>query len=201
MNEFNYYYCYDIYHAYLRTYVTCHFSRRSLTLFTLLQASLILALFRQAMINLTSIFRRKLGLIKWLIPLGLVLLVIAYEVGPSRWVYDSLGFTFHLVAEIFLFGTVGPVLVFLLLEMLSRWIEEKETADFQANLLAKAKQKDREVRQFKDDTIQVLFATSLLIANIKSDGSNLPPNTIAQIEVTEKALNKSIEHLRFNLLG
>ncbi len=153
------------------------------------------------MINLPSIFRRNLGFIKWLIPLGLVLVVIAYEIGPSRWVYDSLGFNFHLVVEIFLFGTVGPVLAFLVLEMLGRWIEEKETADFQANLLAEAKQNDLKVRQLNDDTIQVLFATSLLLANIKSDGFNLPPNTVDQIEFTEKALNKSIEHLRFHLLS
>ena len=118
------------------------------------------------MINLKSTFRRNLRLIKWLIPLGLVLLVIVYEVGPSRWVYNGLGFTYHLVAEIFLFGTVGPLLAFLLLEMLSRWIEEKETTEVQANLLAEAKMKDREVRQLSDDTLQVLFATSLLIATI-----------------------------------
>ena len=150
---------------------------------------------------MTSSFRRNLGLIKWLIPLGLVIVVIAYEVGPSSWVNDSLGFTYHLVIEIFLFGTVGPLLAFLLLELLNRWIEEKETADFQANLLAEAKRKDLEVRQLNDDTLQVLFATTMLIAKIKSDGSDLPSNTVVQIEVTEEALNESIKHLRIHLLS
>ena len=98
------------------------------------------------MINITSGFRRKLQLLKWLIPLGLVLLVVAYEIGPSRWVYGGFGFNYHLVLEILLFGTVGPVLAFLVLELLSRWIEEKETAEIQANLLTKAKEKDLEVR-------------------------------------------------------
>lgn len=151
------------------------------------------------MTNLTSGFRQKLGLMKWLIPFGLVFLVVAYEVGPSRWVYDSFGFTYHLAVEIILFGTVGPLLAFLILELLGRWIEEKETADFQANLLAEAKEKELEVRQVNDDTIQVLFATSLLITNFKSDRSDLSPNTVNQIEVTEQALGEAIQRLRFHL--
>lgn len=136
---------------------------------------------------------------KWLIPLGLVLLVIAYEVGPSRWVYNSLGFTYHLVVEIFIFGTVGPALAFVLLELLGRWIDEKETTELQANLLARANEKELEVRQISDDTIQVLFATSLLITTFKSDQSDLPPNTAAQIEVTEQALHETIKRLRSQL--
>jgi signal transduction histidine kinase len=136
---------------------------------------------------------------KWLIPLGLVLLVIAYEIGPSRWVYERLGFTHHLAVEILLFGTVGPLLAYLLLVLLGRWIEEKETADFQANLLANAKKKEREVRQISDDTIQVLFATSLLITTFKTDRSNLPPNTATQIEITEQALQEAMQRLRSHL--
>ena len=133
-------------------------------------------------------------------PPGLILLVVLYEVGPSRWVYDSFGFTYHLVAEIFLFGTVGPVLAFVLLELLGRWLEEKETAELQSDLLAKANEKELEVRQVGDDTIQVLFATSLLITTFKSEQSDLPPNTVAQIEVTEQALQESIQRLRSQLL-
>jgi hypothetical protein len=151
------------------------------------------------MSNLTLIFRRNLGFFKWLFPLGLVLIVIAYEVGPSRWIYNSLGFNTHLAIEILLFGTVGPIVAFLSLEFLSRWIDEKETADFQANLLAEAKEKDLAVRQINDDTLQILFATSLLISTLKSDGFNLPPSTVAQIEVTEKALKESIQQLHGHL--
>lgn len=152
------------------------------------------------MIRLTSGFRRNIERIKWLIPLGLVLVVIAYEVGPSRWVYDSFGFTYHLLVEIFLFGTVGPVLVFVLLELFGRWIEEKETSELQSSLLAKANEKELAVRQIGDDTIQVLFATSLLITTFKADQANLPPNTAAQIEVTEQALQEAIQRLRSHVL-
>lgn len=155
---------------------------------------------KQIMIHLTSGFRRNLGLMKWLIPLGLVLLVIAYEVGPSRWVYENLGFTYHLVAEIFLFGTVGPVLVFVMLELFGRWIEEKETTELQSSLLAKANEKELAVRQISHDTIQVLFATSLLITTFKANQSDLQPNTAAQIEVTEQALQEAIQRLRSQVL-
>lgn len=150
--------------------------------------------------NLTPGLRHKLGLLKWLIPFGLVIIVIAYEIGPSRWIYNSLGFTPHLVIEIFVFATIGPLLTYLALELLSRWIEEKETADIQANLLSQAKQKEMEARKISDETIQVLFATSLLMAIIKSKETT-PPHIAAQIEVTEKALDESIDKLRLHLLG
>ena len=39
-------------------------------------------------------FRQQLRLLKWLIPAGLVLLVVGYELGPSRWTYENLGLNF-----------------------------------------------------------------------------------------------------------
>lgn len=146
-------------------------------------------------------FRRQLRILKWLIPIGLVVLVVVYEIGPSRWVYQGWGFNAHLLIEILLFGTVGPLLAFLLLELLSRWIDEKETADLQAHLLAQASEKESKVRQLSDDTIQVLFAASLLMNTIRSDGPDLRPMTVSQIETTEEALNESIAQLRSHLLS
>jgi len=151
------------------------------------------------MMTLTPGIRRKFRLLKWLIPLGLVLLVVVYELGPSRWVYNSLGFTYHLAIEILIFGSVGPLLAFFLLEMLGRWTEEKETAELQANLLAQAKEKELEVRQISDDTLQVLFATSLLITTIKSDQSDLSPNTATHIQITEEALRKVMQRVSAHL--
>lgn len=148
-----------------------------------------------------NFFRRQLQTLKWLIPSGLVILVILYEIGPSRWTYQGWGFNIHLLVEIILFGTVGPLLAFVLMELLGRWMDEKETADYQARLLTQASEKESKVRQLNDDTIQVLFATSLLMNTIKSDGSNLPPATISQIETTERELSKSIKQLRSHLLS
>ena len=151
------------------------------------------------MINLTPGLRHKLGLLKRLIPIGLILIVIGYELGPSRWIYIRYGFNIHLTFEILIFATIGPVLAYLVLELLHRWIEEKETADIQANLISVAKERELAVRQISDDTLQVLFATSLLMATIKSK-ETITPTITAQIEVTEKALDQSIDRLRGHLL-
>jgi len=153
------------------------------------------------MANLASSFQKKIRSMKWLIPLALVLFVVAYELGPSRWVYVRLGFTYHLVIEILLFGTVGPLLAFLVLELLYRWTTEKETAEFQANLLARAKEREVEGRRINDDTLQVLFATSLLLTAFKTDGSELPSSTSAQIEVTEQMLTDAIRRVSSHLSG
>lgn len=146
-------------------------------------------------------FRRQLRILKWLIPVGLALVVVTYELIISRWTFQSWGFNNHLIVEVSVFGTVGPLLTYVLLELLGRWIDEKETADWQSRLLAKANEKEQKVRQINDATIQVLFGTSLLMSTIKSEGSNLPDKTIHQIEHTEAALNESIELLRTQLLS
>lgn len=151
--------------------------------------------------NLTSGLRRKLGIMKWLIPLGLVLVVIAYEVGPSRWIFNGFGFTNHLIVEILLFGTVGPMLAFLVLELLGRWIEERELAEYQAALLDKAQKKEIKVNQISDDTIQVLFAASLLFNTFKSDQPDSQQITTDQIEIMEQALHEAIQRLRSQLLS
>ncbi len=44
--------------------------------------------------------RRRLSLLQKLVPIGLLLLVIVYEIGPARWIHDRLGDTYHFVAEI-----------------------------------------------------------------------------------------------------
>ena len=132
--------------------------------------------------------------------MGLVFIVIAYEVGPSRWIYNGLGFNYHLFAEIMLFGTLGPVLAFLLLELLDRWIIEKDKAEIQANLLVEAKEKELEVRQISDDTIQVLFAAGLLLTTFRSDQSSSSYISANQIEVTEQALDEAIHRLKSQLL-
>jgi hypothetical protein len=144
-------------------------------------------------------FRRQLGILRWLAPLLLVLLVVVYELGPSRWIYQSLGFNVHLAAEIVLFATVGPLLAFIILDLLGRWIDERETADLQSQLLAQANEKDLALRQLSDDTLQILFATSLLLATFKNGHGDLPEHTTAQIEATEQALDETIQRLRSHL--
>lgn len=148
------------------------------------------------MLTSRSNLHQKLGLFRWLIPLGMVLLVVGYELGPARWIYYALGFNIHLLSEIILFGTVGPLLAFLLIELLDRWLVEKENAELRAKLLDLAKRKELEVSQLSDDTIQVLFAAGLLITNFKSEQYDPSLINTSQIEITEQALQDAIQRLR-----
>src|SRR3990172_7021006 len=102
--------------------------------------------------------RRRLGLLQWLVPAGLLLLVVAFEIGPSRWIHNRMGDMYHFVAEILIYGTVGPVLAFILLDFLGRWLEERETSDLQAQVLARARAQARLPRQLRDDTLPTFFS-------------------------------------------
>lgn len=148
--------------------------------------------------NLTpgSKLHHKLRLLKWLIPLGLVLAVIAYEVGPALWIYRTFGVNYHIATEIIFFGTIGPVLAYTVLELMDRWLTEKEIAELNASLLAIAKEKELEISQVSDDTIQVLFAAGLLITSLKSEQYDPALINTSQIEVTEQALHEAIQRLR-----
>jgi signal transduction histidine kinase len=143
--------------------------------------------------------RRRLGLLQWLVPAGLLLLVVAYEIGPSRWIHDRMGDTYHFVAEILVYGTVGPVLAFILLDFLGRWLEERETSDLQAQVLARAREQARLHRQLSDDTLQALFAVSLRLTTLESSWPDLPPEAAAQVRETQAALNQAIQQLNARL--
>jgi signal transduction histidine kinase len=147
-----------------------------------------------------SAFRRRLVWLKWLAPAGLVLLVILYEVGPSRWINDTFGAPYHSLAEILVYGTIGPVLTFLLLEYLGRWLEERETSELQAMILTQARETARIDRELNDNALQAMFATSVLLDSIKSSLPHLPPEVATQLQAADKSLDGAIHQLREHLL-
>jgi hypothetical protein len=155
---------------------------------------------RKRMTSFLAGLRIRLGLLKWLIPTGLVLLVIAYEFGLAYRIYDSLGFPFHLLADVLIFGTVGPVLTFAALHFLERWLEERETSDLQAQILARTREDAENGRQLNDDALQVLFAAGALISVLKSSHANLPPEAVAQLQKTDEMLDRTTQQLRSRLL-
>lgn len=129
-----------------------------------------------------------------------MLVVAAYEIGFMDWVHHSLGPTYHIVADVLVFGTVGPVLAFFLIDLFGRWLEERDTSDLQAQILNQAREDAAESRRLCDEALQVLFSTGALVALVKSHEADLPPETAAQIEAMEVALNQSIDELRSRLL-
>jgi signal transduction histidine kinase len=146
-----------------------------------------------------DLLQNRFGLLRWLVPSLLLCLVVVYEIGPSRWIYDRYGFNFHLAAEIMIFAIIGPVLAFALLNIAGRWMDEKDTSDWQAHLLDNAREHKRKSRQLNDDALQVLFATGTLFKTLKADGLELPPDSVAQIEAAEEALDEAVNRLRDHL--
>ena len=143
--------------------------------------------------------RRQFRILRWLIPLALMLLVVAYELGPARWIFETLGITYHLLAEILIFATVGPALVFIMLDLLVRWLDERDTADYQASLLSVAHKNVASSRQLHDDMLQTLFATSLLISELKSDKTRMSPELAKHIEANDQALAQARQRLQSHL--
>lgn len=144
-------------------------------------------------------FRQQLRVLRWLIPAILILLVVAYEVGPSSWIYATFGFTYHLVAEILLFAAVGPVLAFVLLDLFWRWLDERDTSDLQSQLLSEARQDAKRSRQLADDALQATYATGMLIAALKSQKQALSPKTKSQINAAEASLQETTQQIRAHL--
>ncbi len=146
-------------------------------------------------------FRNQISLLRWLIPVGLLLLVIVYEIGPARWINDRWGYTYHMLAEILVFGTVGPALAFIVLDLFGRWLDERDTSDFQSLLLARAREEADKSRQLNDDALQVLFSAGTLLDAFKSDQPELSPGTAAEIDAAEQALDAAVQRLRSHLLN
>ncbi|MDX1616799.1 MAG: histidine kinase [Candidatus Promineifilaceae bacterium] len=144
--------------------------------------------------------RSRLRTMRWLVPLSLALLVVFYEFGPTRFIHDRLGFVHHAILDTLVFGTIGPILVFVLITFVERWLEERETSDLQSQLVDQARADARESRQLCDDVVQILFSTGALIQVLKEELDDPTPETQRQIDVTERALSRAIEDVRSHLL-
>jgi hypothetical protein len=145
-------------------------------------------------------YRQWLGWLRWLVPATLVLLVGIYAVTLAPWIHARYGFGLFMLVEILLFGTVGPFIVFVLLDFLVRWLDERDTTDLQAQMLVQARQETQKCRELSDDALQILFTAGNLIASLKATHPDLSPERKAQIENTESALNEAAERLRRQLL-
>ena len=148
---------------------------------------------------LTAI-RQRLMLLKWAMPLALFLIVVIFELGPSRWIHDDIGDAYHFLAEIVIYGSIGPSLAFAFLHFLGRWLEERETSDLQALILARTRQQAEMGHQLSDKVLQDLFAASALLASLEAHASELPPDAQAQFHQAQATLNQTVQQLRVYLL-
>ena len=143
--------------------------------------------------------RTHLPFLRWFVPLLLTVLVVLYEFGPARWLYEQQGLLYNTIADLLVFGTIGPLFALVTLYFLERWLDERDTTEFQAHVLNQVREEIKDGRQLHDDSIQVLFAASLLLDSFKANHPELPPDTAVQIGKTETALNQAILQLREHL--
>lgn len=143
--------------------------------------------------------RRRLSLLKWVVPAAMLVLVVIFELGPARWLSDRGGFSGHLLADVALYGLLGPVLTAVSLELLGRWIEERETSELQALALMRAREQAEAGRQLTDDTLQTLFAASTLLASLEDQSAAMPTGTLDRMLVTHHELDQAISRLHRRL--
>ncbi len=148
-----------------------------------------------------AVLRHRLSTLKWLLPAALVVLVVAFELGPSRWVHLRYGTTAHYVADILFFGTVGPALAFVTIELLGRWLAERETSELQALALERARRQAAHGRDLSDRALQTLFAASLLLDSMEAQVAELPTGVSTQLGEADHALDQAIQSLRTHLLA
>jgi len=142
--------------------------------------------------------RQRVARLRWLAPAGLLLLVIINELGLARWVEARLGNAASVSLNILIYGSVGPVLAYLLLTVVSRWLEERETSEAQAEALHRARALAEHNHGLTDDALQTLFATSLMLDTLARELPNLSAEAAAQYREAEQAVNRAIEQLYAN---
>lgn len=146
--------------------------------------------------SMSTLLRR----LTWIVPLFLFLLVVGYQLGPARWIHSHLGYRYHIAAEIVVFATAGPLLAFGTLYLLRRWLEERDTSQWQSQLLQLNRMQARRNRQLHDDTLQVLFAAGVMLDTLKAAHPSLDADLLSQVDTTEQALEAAIDDLRSHLL-
>ncbi len=70
--------------------------------------------------------------LQWRLPLALIAVVILYQLGPARLVQEQFGHMVHYSIEIAFYSLVGPIVTWITLTWIGRWLAEKEAIEQQA---------------------------------------------------------------------
>ena len=145
--------------------------------------------------KLTARFR----LLRWAVPLSLAVLVAIYQLGLARWILQEYGERYHTLAEILFYGIGGPLLAFLSLDFLIRWLEERETSELQSRILEETRANIATSRGLNDETLQTLYAISIMLDTLKSSPLETPFEKATLLQEAESALDKTMARLRMHL--
>ncbi len=146
-------------------------------------------------------FFTRIRSLRWILPPLIALLVAVYELGPARWLEQALGPQSHFALKFLVYGTLGPLLAFFLLDFISRWLEERQTSELQSQVLAETQEHARQSRRLSDDALQTLFAASILLGQVKAALPEDQPESAVYLAEIERALDQNIQALRGHLLS
>src|SRR5512134_3651563 len=71
----------------------------------------------------------RLRLMHWTLPAAIALFTAVYQIGPARYVHEHYGDWAHYGMEVFLYGTMAPIVMWFVLGLVRTWVEQKEQAE------------------------------------------------------------------------
>jgi signal transduction histidine kinase len=71
----------------------------------------------------------RLRLMHWTLPAAIAILAAIYQIGLARFVHDTYGEWAHYGIEVFLYATIGPIVIWFVLGIVRTWVEQKEQAE------------------------------------------------------------------------
>lgn len=71
----------------------------------------------------------RVRLLRWVLPAGIVAVVFAYQLLFSTYIHDRVGHNAHTAVEIGFYSIVGPIVAWLTLNQIGRWLVEKEEVE------------------------------------------------------------------------
>lgn len=130
------------------------------------------------------------------LPIFVIVLVAVYLLGPARWIHNSYGIEYHMWVELIFFGSIGPLVAFLVLDLLARWIDERQTSELQARVLEEARADAHQTRMLSDNALQAMFAASMQLASLRTQVPDLPPEATRALDEANHALQRAVYPLR-----
>jgi signal transduction histidine kinase len=82
------------------------------------------------------------------------------------------------------------------LDIMARWIEERQTSELQAQVLEAARADAHQTRMLSDNALQAMFAASIQLASLRKQIPDLPPEASQALDEANNALHRAVQPLR-----
>jgi PAS domain S-box-containing protein len=88
----------------------------------------------EANMSNASTLHYRIGILRWALPCITGMLAVIYETSLGRWIHDAIGPNAYFNVDIAFYGTVVPLLIFMVLTLIRRWLEMAQRAAQQAQV-------------------------------------------------------------------